>query len=91
MGRLVEPCPPGDIGTWVCQAQLAAFQGDMDRLCDGGVESLRVVAVCLIHPALERKIIRVLNPTGYKHTVSHKSRHIFLSDELNRKLCLCYI
>lgn len=53
MGHLIEPCPPGDVGTWVSQAQPAALQGDIDRVCDGGVESLRVIAVCLIHPALE--------------------------------------
>ena len=52
LGRLVERCPPGDVGPWVCQTQPAALQGDVHRVCDGGVEGLRVVAMCLIHPTL---------------------------------------
>lgn len=53
MGRLVERCPPGDVGTWICQAQPVALKGDIDRVRHGGMEHLGVVDVGLIHPALE--------------------------------------
>lgn len=59
MGRLVEPCPPGDVGAWVTQAQPASLQGDIDRVRNGGVESLGVIAVGLIHPALEENYVGV--------------------------------
>lgn len=52
-GRLIKRRPPGDVGTWVRQVQPAALQCDVDRVGEGGVESLRVIAVRLIHPALE--------------------------------------
>lgn len=53
MGCLVKCCPSREVGTWVCQPQPAALKGDIDRVHDGGVEHLRVVNVCLIHPALQ--------------------------------------
>ncbi len=83
VGRLVERRPPWDVGTWVRQVQPAALQGDVDRVCDGGVESLRVVAVRLIHPALQENEEGV-KPNRIKleassNTVSSKSLHSFLS------------
>lgn len=60
----------------MCQAELAALQCDLDRVCDGWVESLRVVAVRLVHPALE-------DNDESSNTVSHKSLHIFLFQKSN--------
>lgn len=52
VGHLVETRPPRDVALRVSEAQPAAVHGHMDRVHEGGVEALRIIAVRLIHPTL---------------------------------------
>lgn len=59
---------------------MAALQGDIDRVRDGGVESLRVIAVCLIHPALEenyehKTLLRQMKFTVRDNIAQQEGKH----------------
>lgn len=52
MRHFIETRPAGHVSARVRQGQPAPIQGDIDRVHDGRVERLGVIAVRFIHPSL---------------------------------------